>query len=56
MNGQVILHVKMFNNNIFKTYGKVTINVSTNKTYIIHFFHYSLREFQKIIPSLCQIQ
>ena len=46
----------MFNNTIFKTYGKGTINVSTNKAYIIHFFHYSLSEFQKIIPSLCQIQ
>ena len=41
---------------IFKTYGKGTVNVSTNKAYIIHFFHYSLSEFQKIIPSLYQIQ
>ena len=46
----------MFNNTIFKTYGKGTTNVSRNKTYIIHFFHYSLSEFQEIIPPLCQIQ
>ena len=46
----------MFNNTIFKTYGKGTTNISTNKTYIIHFFHYSLSEFQEIMPSLCQIQ
>ena len=46
----------MFNNTIFKTYGKGTINVSSNKAYIIHFFHYSMSEFQNIIPSLCPIQ
>ena len=46
----------MFNNTIFKTDDKVTINVRTKKTYIIHFFHYYLGEFIKIIPSLCQIQ
>ena len=40
----------------FKTYGKGKINVSTNKAYINHFFNTSLSEFQKIIPSLCQIQ
>ena len=51
-----MLTVKMFNSTIFKTYGKETINVSTNKAYIIHFFHYSLSEFQKIIALLCQIQ
>ena len=33
-----------------------TTNVSTSKAYIIHFFHYFLSEFQKIIPSLWQIK
>ena len=46
----------MFNSTIFKTYGKGTINSSINKAYIIHFFNYSLSKFEKIIPSLCQIQ
>ena len=46
----------MFNNIIFKTYGKGTINVSTNKAYIIHFFHYFLNKFEKIILSLYQIK
>ena len=46
----------MFNNIIFKTYGKGTINVSTNKAYIIYFFHYFMSKFQKIIPSFYQIK
>ena len=34
----------------------VRFQLQSLKAYIIHFFHYSLSEFQKIIPSLCQIQ
>ena len=52
----LILTVKMFHNTTFKMNVKGTINISTNKAYIIHFLHYSLSKFQKIIPSLCQIQ
>ena len=46
----------MFNSTIFKTYGKRTINVSTNNAYIIHFSNYSLSDFLKIILLLFQIQ
>ena len=46
----------MFNNVNFKRYGKGKINVSTNKAYIIHFFHNFMSKFQKIIPLLYQIK